>query len=75
LPLDDKTVSARHARLAYHHGQWWLEDLRSRNGTFLNTKAVHEPLVLATGDEVQFGSLKFLVLLDESRVMGLKSGI
>jgi len=24
--LDDLTVSAQHARLSYHHGQWWVED-------------------------------------------------
>ena len=25
--LEDSTISARHARLRYHHKQWWLEDL------------------------------------------------
>ena len=33
------TVSSRHARMVYHHDQWWLEDLGSRNGTFLNEVA------------------------------------
>ncbi len=26
-PVADEAVSARHARLSYHHNQWWLEDL------------------------------------------------
>jgi hypothetical protein len=57
LTLDDKTVSARHARLRYHHSQWWLEDLGSTNGTFLNEEPVKAPVVLTGGDVVRFGSL------------------
>ena len=26
--VQSETVSVRHAKLTYHHGQWWLEDLR-----------------------------------------------
>ena len=36
LILEESTVSAEHARLSYHHGNWWVEDLQSRNGTLLN---------------------------------------
>lgn len=55
--LDDRTVSARHARLRYHHSQWWLEDLGSTNGTFLNDEPVSGPMVVTNGDKVRFGSL------------------
>ncbi|MFM8321744.1 MAG: FHA domain-containing protein [Chloroflexota bacterium] len=65
--VDDSTISARHARLAYHHAQWWLEDLRSRNGTLLNGRPVDEPVVLAAGDELTCGSLTFQVLIEEAR--------
>lgn len=33
-------VSGTHARLAHREGAWWLEDLGSRNGTFLNERPV-----------------------------------
>jgi len=36
LVLQDETASAHHARLSFHEGQWWLEDLGSRNGTAVN---------------------------------------
>ncbi len=36
--LDAATISTQHARLSHHHGQWWLEDLHSTNGTFLGLK-------------------------------------
>jgi len=55
--LEDKTVSGRHARLAYHHGQWWLEDLTSTNGTFLNGEPVTSPVVLTHGDQIRCGQV------------------
>jgi pSer/pThr/pTyr-binding forkhead associated (FHA) protein len=57
LVLDDKTVSGRHARLAYHHGQWWLEDLASTNGTYLNEEPVRTAVVLAQGDQLRCGQV------------------
>jgi pSer/pThr/pTyr-binding forkhead associated (FHA) protein len=62
--LDDKTISAQHARLSYHHRQWWVEDLRSRNGTFLNQAPVAEPLVIVSGDLLRCGQVIFQVLLE-----------
>lgn len=53
--LPSETVSARHARLSFHHGQWWLDDLQSTNGTFLNGERVSTSVVLAPGDEIRCG--------------------
>lgn len=55
LPLSHDTVSSRHARLSYHHNQWWLEDLHSTNGTFLNDERVYTPVVIISGDELRCG--------------------
>jgi hypothetical protein len=55
--LDDQTVSSRHARLAYRKQQWWLEDLASTNGTFLNGDAVVTPVVITHGDELKLGNM------------------
>ena len=61
--LNDETVSARHARFAYHHSQWWVEDLRSTNGTFLNDARVDQPTVLRTGDILRLGAVAMRVRL------------
>jgi len=61
--LDDLTVSAQHARLSYHHSQWWVEDLQSRNGTFLNQEPAARPLVMTSGDELRCGQVTFQVFL------------
>ena len=55
LALPDDTVSTRHARLSHHHGQWWLEDLGSTNGTRLNKDKVTIPTVVINGDQVECG--------------------
>jgi pSer/pThr/pTyr-binding forkhead associated (FHA) protein len=63
LPVDDEAVSARHARLSYHHNQWWLEDLNSTNGTLLNQEKLAIPTVVISGDEFRCGSTLFTVSL------------
>jgi pSer/pThr/pTyr-binding forkhead associated (FHA) protein len=65
LRLEEGTISARHARLAYHHGQWWAEDLHSKNGTFLNARRIEAPLVLASGDALRCGELTLSVEIDQ----------
>ncbi len=57
FPLDDQTVSSRHARLSYHHNQWWIEDLASTNGTYLDGEAVTAPVVITHGDELRLGQV------------------
>jgi len=61
--ISDETVSARHARLTFHHGQWWVEDLNSTNGTRLNQEPVSQPTVLTTGDEIGLGATQLIVSL------------
>jgi len=43
--LNDKTVSNKHACLSFHHHLWWLEDIGSTNGTFLNQELISCPMV------------------------------
>ncbi len=66
IPLIDDTVSTRHAQLTYHHGQWWLEDLTSTNGTLLNETAVTLATVITSGDEIICGATRLDVALSEN---------
>lgn len=63
--IPDETVSARHARLSYHHNQWWAEDLKSTNGTYLNDERVSVPTVVVSGDELRCGQVRLLISIDE----------
>jgi hypothetical protein len=57
--LTDRAVSAYHARLSFQSGQWWLEDLGSRNGTTVNHLRLEGPLVVTYGDVIQLGGTTF----------------
>lgn len=63
IPLPDDTVSVRHSRLSYHHGQWWLEDLGSTNGTWLNKEKVSIPTVVINGDKIDCGKASIAINL------------
>jgi hypothetical protein len=52
---DDQFVSTVHARLFRRGDDLFVEDLGSRNGTFVNGQQVTAPTRLKRGDRVQFG--------------------
>ncbi len=62
--LEDAASSARHARLSYHHNQWWLEDLQSTNGTKLNNETVQTATIVVNGDTIQCGQTVLLVSIE-----------
>jgi pSer/pThr/pTyr-binding forkhead associated (FHA) protein len=64
--VEDKTVSAQHARLCYRQGQWWVEDLQSTNGTYLNDEPVSSPLVVTGGDQVRCGQVILDIAIGEA---------
>jgi pSer/pThr/pTyr-binding forkhead associated (FHA) protein len=70
LSIDDITVSAQHARLVYRQRQWWLDDLRSTNGTYLNQEPVKNPMVVTSGDELRCGQVKLSILIESSQADG-----
>jgi DNA-binding winged helix-turn-helix (wHTH) protein len=55
--FDSPTVSRRHARIVVSGDQALLEDLGSRNGTWIGGKKVTGPVRLSDLDEVKLGSL------------------
>jgi pSer/pThr/pTyr-binding forkhead associated (FHA) protein len=65
VSMMDEALSAHHARLAYHHGQWWLEDLNSTNGTFLNREPLTTAAVVITGDEFRCGNTVFGIRVED----------
>jgi pSer/pThr/pTyr-binding forkhead associated (FHA) protein len=56
LVLDDDYSSSRHARLYPDAGQWFVEDLGSTNGTFLDSRRVDAPMPVPPGARVKVGT-------------------
>ena len=55
--LDDITVSRRHAEIRRKEGAFFVHDLGSLNGSYVNRERV-ESTQLASGDEIQIGKFK-----------------
>ncbi|HKY64951.1 MAG TPA: FHA domain-containing protein [Acidimicrobiales bacterium] len=56
VPLDDAYASQVHARVFQREGQWYVEDLGSTNGTYLNRRRVAGPMVIKRRDKLQIGN-------------------
>ena len=60
LPIQDKRLSRRHAAIHYIDGQgFYLVDLNSTNGSFVNGEPIKQCILLKDGDRVRLGSLAF----------------
>jgi adenylate cyclase len=60
LVLDSPKVSRRHAIINLQNvGEFWLIDLGSSNGTFLNRRRVHQPVQLCDQDQIAIGDSLF----------------
>jgi len=55
IRLDDTYVSQMHARLYGDDGTWYVEDLGSTNGTFVNDRKVERASEVHSGDVVKIG--------------------
>jgi len=55
LVTDDPFTSANHAMVVWRENHWWIEDLGSHNGTYLNDERVTEPKALNSGDRIRVG--------------------
>ncbi len=54
----DRELSRKHARLSWQDGRLIIEDLGSRNGTFVNGARISEPTALGAGDSIEVGGTK-----------------
>ena len=61
IVLDSPSISRRHAIINVQNvGEFWLIDLGSSNGTFLNKRRVHQPTRLSAGDNIVIGDNAFV---------------
>ncbi|WP_298616079.1 ABC transporter ATP-binding protein/permease, partial [uncultured Thermosynechococcus sp.] len=76
MVLDHPVVSRFHARLYLEEGQWYIVDLDSANGTFINNQRLEprKPVPLPTGALVRIGPYSSLFTPDETIVPHNDSG-
>ncbi|MDX6765789.1 MAG: FHA domain-containing protein [Candidatus Methylacidiphilales bacterium] len=56
LQLSVESVSGHHCVLEKRNHHYWINDLQSRNGTFLNNKPIVSPTIIQPGDLIQMGA-------------------
>lgn len=61
LKFEDRKMSRRHAEVCWIDGAWYLVDLRSTNGTFVNRKRIEGRIKIREGDLIQMGETLFAV--------------
>ena len=57
IAIPDGSISSQHARIVRTSEGFMIEDLQSRNGTFVNGEKVDKPRLLADGDVVRLGKV------------------
>lgn len=65
IVLDDPFASSLHATLTFRGRSWYVEDMGSTNGTFVNGTPVDRLAPLGFGDEIQIGEIR--LRLDRAR--------
>ena len=72
IQIADSTVSRRHSMFVNRQGRWFIEDLGSANGTYLNGVKVVRSIVMNPGDQVRLGAtLLVFADSDQARLPGL----
>jgi DNA-binding winged helix-turn-helix (wHTH) protein len=72
--IPDRQVSRQHARIRLEDDRYVLEDLGSKNGTFVNGQELPGPYPLQDGDEIQIALCCRLVYVDAEATVPLILG-
>ena len=62
LAAGDEYASNQHARFQIAHGLWYVKDLGSTNGTWLNGRRIHAAQALKKGDKIKIGHTLVVVV-------------
>jgi pSer/pThr/pTyr-binding forkhead associated (FHA) protein len=66
FPLNNETISLRHCKISHNNKQWWVKDLESTNGTYLNNEPVKTETIITNGDQLRLGKVEILITINQN---------
>ncbi len=60
IQLIDSKVSKRHARIFSNRGYFYIQDMKSLNGVFVNSSRIKEPTRISPNDVITIGAQSYL---------------
>lgn len=64
IVLDYGAISREHAKISFEEGAYYVEDLRSRNGTFLNSNLIDRKIPIFDGDIIRICDIELVFNID-----------
>ena len=74
IQLPDLSVSRKHARITYKQGAYWLSDLGSMGGTWIDGTKLAAPRRVASGQTIDIGLCRLVVVAAEGEKVGAAKG-
>ncbi|RBP36168.1 FHA domain protein [Garciella nitratireducens] len=65
--IKDPFISKNHAIIEKKHNEYYIEDLNSSNGTFVNNEQIFNPIRLQHGDTITIGQVNFIFVNELSK--------
>jgi pSer/pThr/pTyr-binding forkhead associated (FHA) protein len=59
IVVDSAFMSSEHAQISFDQDRWWIADLNSTNGTFVNGARIRVATGIRLGDTLEIGGVKF----------------
>jgi hypothetical protein len=59
IVIDSSFMSSQHAQLAWQQDRWWVTDMKSTNGTYVNGDRIRVATGIRPGDTVELGGVRF----------------
>ncbi len=60
IPINNMFLSLEHFQVWFDEGEWYIGDMGSKNGTYLNGSKLKKVKTIEDGDEISFGDIKFI---------------
>lgn len=64
IPISHQYLSRQHSRFERRDDDWWVVDLGSKNGTFVNEDRIDQPTRLSVGDRIRIADIEAVLEQD-----------